>query len=283
MLPYQKYISEIKTLNSPHQNQIKELLKRASTQVIPIMRKRNWHVNLLTEFQPRQPNLLGLNVIHGDHCTIKIKCRKSDQSLYDYQHILGTLLHELCHLVHGPHNQAFYTLLDQLYQETESGQAPDVLGPSCGHKLSTNTHNPTNRYQARDKALAAAEKRQQINQLMSKPTRLGGKPTLNLTPQQAAAQAAQKRAQDDQTCGGVITEDPVIEEDHIKEDLPSKKKSPNQWSCKQCTYINKSTSKCNLCGTLRYSWSCSACTTKNELFKTSCSICQTPKKIENQL
>lgn len=267
MMPYQKYIHEIKTLKTPNQNKIKELLVRASTQVIPIMRKRCWHVDLLTEFSPHQHNLLGLNVRHGDHCTIKIKCQKKSKSLYDYQHILGTLLHELCHIVHGPHNKAFYALLDQLYRETETGQAPDVLGPSCGRKLSTTTHNPTNRYQARDKALAAVEKRQQINQLMSKPTKLGGIKS-DLTPKQASAQAALKRVNDDQSCGGVIIE-------------PSKKKkSPNQWNCKQCTYINQSTTNCELCGTLRYSWSCSACTAKNELFKITCSICQTPKKID---
>ena len=28
--------------------------------------------------------------------------------MYDYQHVMGTMLHELTHMVHGPHNKAFY-------------------------------------------------------------------------------------------------------------------------------------------------------------------------------
>ena len=38
---------------------------------------------------------------------------------YMYTLVLGTMLHELCHIVHGPHNDKFYSLLEELRVEAE--------------------------------------------------------------------------------------------------------------------------------------------------------------------
>ncbi len=42
-----------------------------------------------------------------------------DGTFYPYDFILGTMLHEITHNVQGPHNAAFYKMLDTL---TEVGQ-----------------------------------------------------------------------------------------------------------------------------------------------------------------
>ena len=61
---------------------------------------------------------LGLNVGGGEGSTREIKLRlryaNSQENFLPYTSILGTMLHELCHNHIGPHNQKFYTLLEEL-------------------------------------------------------------------------------------------------------------------------------------------------------------------------
>ena len=50
-----------------------------------------------------------------------LRLRKTkDGDFFDYNPSLGTMLHELCHNRHGPHNQQFYALLDELWEEEQS-------------------------------------------------------------------------------------------------------------------------------------------------------------------
>jgi hypothetical protein len=110
------------------------------------MRKRQWAVPLLREFLPRGQGLLGLNVDGGRE--IKLRLRKTkDGDFFDYNHSLGTMLHELCHNRHGPHNQQFYALLDELWEECEGLMASGAGGAGAGFdlagvKLSGGAHNP---------------------------------------------------------------------------------------------------------------------------------------------
>ncbi len=60
----------------------------------------------------------GLNINGGGGRTSEIKIRlrphKSDSSFFPYEHLIGTMLHELVHNVQGPHNAVFYKLLDEI-------------------------------------------------------------------------------------------------------------------------------------------------------------------------
>jgi hypothetical protein len=50
----------------------------------------------LSEFSPRNPGLLGLNVNRGAEVKIRLRPARDDSSFYDWNHILGTMLHEVC-------------------------------------------------------------------------------------------------------------------------------------------------------------------------------------------
>lgn len=60
----------------------------------------------------------GLNINGGGGRTSEIKIRlrphKSGSSFFPYEHLIGTMLHELVHNVQGPHNAVFYKLLDEI-------------------------------------------------------------------------------------------------------------------------------------------------------------------------
>lgn len=59
-------VLEIKTLGKDRDAEARQMLERVAKQVQPIMRKRQWTVRKLSEFVPRSPNLLGLNVNRYD-------------------------------------------------------------------------------------------------------------------------------------------------------------------------------------------------------------------------
>ena len=94
------------------QDRAKKLLEQAADQVLPLMEKYKFKVGKLIEFLPRG-NVLGLNINRG--AVIKVKLRRSGSDFYDYNHILGTLLHELTHIKHGNHSADVYTFLDNLW------------------------------------------------------------------------------------------------------------------------------------------------------------------------
>lgn len=54
------------------------------------------HLMQLSEFSPRNPGLLGLNVNRGAEVKIRLRPARDNSSFYDWNHILGTMLHEVC-------------------------------------------------------------------------------------------------------------------------------------------------------------------------------------------
>ncbi|KAG1461026.1 hypothetical protein G6F46_005118 [Rhizopus delemar] len=192
------------------------ILKRLASQVKPILVKRSWKIKNLCEFFPTNPNLLGVNVNHGWKINLRLRPHYDDSQFLEYNDILGTLLHEMAHIVRGPHDEQFYKVLEELRTETENLMASGYVGEgfhSKGHQLGSSLLNPTNSRQA---AAEAAAKRQKLSKIMI-PTggvRLGGNAEKDLTPAQMAARAAQKRLEDKVWCGGSQT---IVIEDSEEE------------------------------------------------------------------
>lgn len=63
---------------------------------------------------PNNPSLLGLNVGGGVHVKLRLRRPNRDWDFIPFDQVLDTMLHELCHNAHGPHNANFYKLWDEL-------------------------------------------------------------------------------------------------------------------------------------------------------------------------
>lgn len=57
---------------------------------------------------------MGVNIGGGQEIKLRIRRPNNEWDFFPYEQILDTMLHELCHIVHGPHNADFYSLLDEL-------------------------------------------------------------------------------------------------------------------------------------------------------------------------
>lgn len=207
-------IWEIKTLKRKDQEaEARKILEKIAKQVQPIMRKHKWRVKLLSEFCPNNPRLLGLNVNRGVHVKLRLRRPNKDWDFYPIDQVLDTMLHELCHNVHGPHDAKFYKLWDELRKECEELMSKGITGNAEGFDLPGRRLGSFSRQpplsSLRKTALAAAEKRVLLGSMMpSGPKRLGGDSSIMvaLSPVQAAAMAAERRLQDDIWCGSVSAE-----------------------------------------------------------------------------
>ncbi|XP_021905845.1 uncharacterized protein LOC110820626 [Carica papaya] len=153
-----------------------------------------------------------MNVGGGVHVKLRLRRPNRDWDFFPYDKILDTMLHELCHNVHGPHNASFYKLWDELRKECEELIAKGITGSGKGfdlpgRRLGGFSHQPPP--PLRQAAIAAAENRARLGSLLpSGPNRLGGDSTIMaaLSPIQAAAMAAERRLQDDIWCGSHSSE-----------------------------------------------------------------------------
>ncbi|KAL8113616.1 DNA-dependent metalloprotease WSS1-like [Apium graveolens] len=297
---------EIKTLKKVRENEAKDILEKVAKQVEPIMRKRRWKVHVLCEFCPANPGLLGLNVGGGAEVKIRLRSPFNELEFLPYNQILDTMLHELCHNVHGPHNADFYNLLDEIRKECEQGfDLP-------GRRLGGYTRQPP-LSSLRQSALAAAENRANRGSLMpSGPRRIGGDSNIKsaLSPIQAAAMAAERRMKDDLWCASRSSESNGVTETSkssesegvpetikpsitIAERLPETSVAPTSsqeardaavmWQCGVCTLSNQPLALiCEACGNAKHEsrttkkqnvWSCKFCTLNNSTEVEKCLAC----------
>ncbi|XP_058067900.1 DNA-dependent metalloprotease WSS1-like [Magnolia sinica] len=105
---------EIKALKKPGEDEALKILQRIAKQVQPIMKKHRWTVKILSEFCPANPALQGLNVNGGAQVKLRLRKHNREWEFFPYEQVLDTMLHELCHNVHGPHNALFYKLWDDI-------------------------------------------------------------------------------------------------------------------------------------------------------------------------
>lgn len=108
-------ITKIASLNRfPDKEYAALLLHDVAKEVAPLMQEYNFKVGLLCEMYPKSGNLLGLNINGGQKIMLRLRYHSNDRLFLPMSDILGTMLHELTHNVHGPHHAKFYELLDEL-------------------------------------------------------------------------------------------------------------------------------------------------------------------------
>ena len=100
-----------------------QMLYGLSHRVSKLMQQHNLKIGVLQEFFPKDDNLLGLNVNHGQKVLLRLRRNNDPHMLLDEDMVLDTLLHELCHNSIGPHNDAFHKLWESYRSDQYGNQA----------------------------------------------------------------------------------------------------------------------------------------------------------------
>ncbi|KAI3391641.1 hypothetical protein diail_7009 [Diaporthe ilicicola] len=190
--------------NLPRQDDALRTLQKIASLVKPIMRARGWKVSQLSEFYPDQHNLLGLNVNRGQKILLRLRYPGDRTQFLPIEQVTDTMLHELCHIVHGPHDGKFHALWDQLRDEHEGLVMKGYTGEGflgTGHKLGGGGRVPMQ--EARRLARAAAEQRsQQAARERGSGQRLGGAPIRRGQDiRKVITSAVERRNRADRGCG----------------------------------------------------------------------------------
>jgi len=291
----------------PKADQALPLLQRVASLVKPIMRKHGWVLPVLAEFFPESPNLVGLNVNGGQKILLRLRPAHAPDTFFDEESIVHTMLHELTHNVHGPHDEKFYKCLSSLEDEYDALKRSGYAGEgffSKGHRLGTNVSHNLPPHVARQKALEAAEKRRRLNIIMNGGGRVGGSGVRNhsnKSPRELAAEAAERRARDEKACAsGPIAqreaekaakesiedkvidltddadwESPILTQDAslsvaepFKDPVLGNITRPVQRSSRASSNQGMSPSSANTAP-----WPCPQCTLMNEANTTQCAVC----------
>ncbi|KAE8140699.1 WLM domain-containing protein [Aspergillus pseudotamarii] len=176
----------------PRESEALTMLKKIASLVKPIMRRRAWKVGTLSEFYPHQQNLLGLNINRGQKICLRLRYPYDERQFLPLEQVVDTMLHELCHIVHGPHNREFHALWNQLRDEYEELLMKGYTGEgflSEGKRLG-GRRIPL--HEVRRQAKATAEQRRALS--AGSGQRLGGAPVLRgADMRRVIADAAQRR------------------------------------------------------------------------------------------
>ncbi|KAF2270649.1 WLM-domain-containing protein [Lojkania enalia] len=185
----------------PREQEALHMLRKAASLVKPMMRKRGWKVGTLAEFLPDEPQLLGLNINRTERILIRLRYHHDSRQFLPMEQVTDTLLHELSHIVWGPHDHNFNNLWNELRDEHQSLVAKGYTGEgflSPGHKLG-GKRIPLD--EMRRQARIAAEKRKATTNVNSGGHRLGGyKPVRGVDMRKVIADAATRRSSITQGC-----------------------------------------------------------------------------------
>ncbi|CAI9264890.1 unnamed protein product [Lactuca saligna] len=267
-------------------DEARRFLEKIAKQVQPIMHKHKWRVKVLSEMCPKNPRLLGLNVGHGLHVKLRLRKPNTDWDFYPFDHVLDTMLHELCHNAIGPHNAGFYKLWDELRKECEELMSKGISGSGDGFDLPENRarQGPSERRLQDDiwcgleEVIEEEESRAQMQQ--------------NVTSS-SSAKTHQKRSPHSESSFVDLTSSPKSnkrsrhEYDDLEKtciDLTSSDihESSSGWECMMCTLLNPVLAPvCELCGTHKpksvedkyKTWSCKFCTLENNVTLEKCGAC----------
>lgn len=196
-------------------------LRKVASLVKPIMRRRDWRVHALCEFVPSNRHLLGLNVNTGGCIKIYLRLRHAgdERQFLPLDQVTDTMLHELTHIVHGPHNKDFHSLWNQLRDEHMELAIKGYTGEgflSAGRRLGGNAiFIPP--HEARRRATAAAERRRNLTKNSGR--RLGGvgpSPRTKADVRKLMAEAAQRRIDVTRGCASGTSESIKLADDASK-------------------------------------------------------------------
>jgi len=220
-----EYINTITVLKRRHKSdEALYLLQKVASMVKPIMRGHGLKVTTLCEFFPKSGNLLGLNVNHGMKICIRLRPHNNDKIFFPLTELLGTMLHELTHNIHGPHDGKFYSYMGELRTEMENLMATGYTGEGffgngqtvgkspfglIGRALSgvpvnkNGLPDPVKLAEARK--LEAERQKAQKKRVNKKGQRLGSltysPDENNLSTRELALRAAEQRLKDSKWCG----------------------------------------------------------------------------------
>lgn len=146
---------------------------------------------------------LGLNVNKGQKIMLRLRYPGDRNQFLPIEQVTDTMLHELSHIVHGPHNAEFHALWDQLRDEQEGLVMKGYTGEgflSKGHKLGGSPRVPPQ--EARRLARAAAEERaRQADRSRGSGQKLGGAPLQRGQDiRQVITNAVERRSRMDRGC-----------------------------------------------------------------------------------
>ncbi|KAF2751042.1 WLM-domain-containing protein [Sporormia fimetaria CBS 119925] len=178
----------------PREQEALLMLRKAASAVKPMMRKRGWKVGSLAEFLPDEPQLLGLNINRTERILIRLRYHSDSRQFLPLEQVTDTLLHELSHIVWGPHDHNFNNLWNELRDEHQSLLEKGYTGEgflSSGQKLG-GRRVPLD--EMRRQARIAAEKRKATTNANAGGHRLGGyKSTPGVDMRKVIADAATRR------------------------------------------------------------------------------------------
>lgn len=158
--------------------------------------------------------MTGLNVNRGQKILLRLRYPGDKTQFLPIEQVTDTMLHELCHIVHGPHDGKFHALWDQLRDEHEGLVMKGYTGEgflSTGHKLGGSSRVPMQ--EARRLARAAAEQRsQQAARERGPGQRLGGAPIQRGQDiRKVITNAVERRNRADRGCGSTNFTDREIQ------------------------------------------------------------------------
>ncbi|PNS19097.1 hypothetical protein CAC42_1833 [Sphaceloma murrayae] len=179
-------------------------LRKIASLVKPIMRKRGWHVGTLTEFLPEDPRLLGLNINHGHKICVRLRFSHRPSSFLTIEQCVDTMLHELSHIVFGPHDAKFHALWDELRSEHETLLLKGYTGEGFltkGHKLGGGRMPPNSELRRMAKQNAEKQRKSEKEKGKKNGFRLGGKSIkIGQDPRKIIADAVERRNTIDRGC-----------------------------------------------------------------------------------
>mmetsp|Transcript_13702 Transcript_13702/g.18272 ORF Transcript_13702/g.18272 Transcript_13702/m.18272 type:complete len:382 (-) Transcript_13702:106-1251(-) len=196
--------------NIENSDAARKLLLDIKQEVDLVLKARGLGVNRLIEMCCCDRRNLGTNLGVGGWCkamrrgkradTIALRLREpKTHKFHSRDHLLKIMWHEMSHITHGNHSAVFYALMEEIGRHYEliisrGRRIIDMDGFPIGGGQSLGGTRAGSSALAKQRALEAASKRQKWNNQTGVHS-LGGQ-RLALPPREAAARAAQLRADD---------------------------------------------------------------------------------------